>query len=150
VIRVLADANVLVSAALSRDPRAPSVLVLDAALDGRIELITSPTLLGELASVLARPRLRRYLSIDDAERFVADLAGVTALMEDPPAPHHAVCRDPADDYLVALAHSANADAVVTGDLDLLSLAEPGLSVITPRTLIERLASDDQPTRTVPR
>jgi putative PIN family toxin of toxin-antitoxin system len=84
VIRVVADANVLVSAALSRDPRAPSVLVLDAALDGRIELITSPTLLGELASVLARPRLRRYLSIDDAERFVADLAGVTSLTEDPP------------------------------------------------------------------
>jgi hypothetical protein len=38
---------------------------------------------------------------------------------------------------------------VTGDLDLLSLAEPGLSVITPRTLIERLESDDKPTPTVP-
>jgi predicted nucleic acid-binding protein len=57
VIRVLADANVLVSAALTRDPRAPSVLVFEAALDGRIELITSPALLAELASVLARPRL---------------------------------------------------------------------------------------------
>ena len=121
------------------------MLVFDAALDGRIELITSPALLAELASVLARPRLRRYLSIDEAERFVADLAGVTSLTVDPPPPHPAVCRDPADDYLVALAHSANADAVVTGDLDLLSLEEPGLSVITPRELIERLEGDDQAT-----
>jgi hypothetical protein len=41
VIRVLADANVLVSAALARDPEAPSVLVFEAALDGRIETLTS-------------------------------------------------------------------------------------------------------------
>lgn len=145
MIRVLADANVLVSAALSRDPRAPSVLVLDAALDGRIELITSPALLAELASVLARRRLRRYLSIDEAERFVTDLAGVTALTTDPPPPHPAICRDPGDDYLVALAHSVTADILVTGDLDLLSLAERGLTVCTPRELIERLEHDDQAT-----
>jgi putative PIN family toxin of toxin-antitoxin system len=138
VTRVLADANVLVSAALSRDPRAPSVLVLDAAVAGRIALITSPALLAELASVLARPRLRRYLSLEEAERFVSDLAGVTVLAADPPTPHPAVCRDPADDYLVALAHSANAEAIVTGDLDLLSLEEPGVSVVTPRDLVERL------------
>jgi predicted nucleic acid-binding protein len=80
---------------------------------------------------------------------VADLAGVTSLTADPPPPHPAVCRDPADDYLVALAYSANADAVVTGDRDLLSLAEPGLSVITPRELVERLESDNQATPTVP-
>ena len=103
MIRVLADANVLVSAALARDPRAPSVLLLDAALDGRVELITSPALVREIASVLARPRLRRYLSLEEAERFVADLAGVTALTADAPLPYPAVCRDPADDYLVALA-----------------------------------------------
>jgi putative PIN family toxin of toxin-antitoxin system len=138
VTRVLADANVLVLAALSRDPRAPSVLVLEAALDGRIELITSPALLGELASVLARPRLRRYLSLQEAERFVADLAGVTDLTADPPSPHPAVCRDPADDYLVALAHAANAELLVTGDVDLLSLEKPGVPVLTPRDLIERL------------
>ena len=136
--RVLADANVLVSAALSRDPRAPSVLVLEAALDGRIELISSPALLGELASVLARPRLRRYLSLEEAERFVGDLAGLTDLTADPPSPHPAVCRDPGDDYLVALAHAANAEVLVTGDVDLLSLEQPDVPVLTPRDLVERL------------
>jgi predicted nucleic acid-binding protein len=56
MLRVVADANVLISAALARSPQAPSVLTLDAALDGRVELITSPLLLPEIASVLAHPR----------------------------------------------------------------------------------------------
>lgn len=45
MLRVVADANVLISAALARSPKAPSVLTLDAALDRRLELITSPLLL---------------------------------------------------------------------------------------------------------
>ena len=103
MLRVVADANVLISAALARSPNAPSVLTLDAALDGRLELITSPLVLREIASVLARPRLRKYLSADEALRFVTDLAGQTTLLTDPAPPHPAVCRDPDDDYLVALA-----------------------------------------------
>ena len=74
MIRVVVDANVLVSAALARSPLAPSAFVLDSALDGRIELLSSPRLLAEIASVLERPRLRRYLSLDEAARFVAGLA----------------------------------------------------------------------------
>jgi len=60
MLRVVADANVLISAALARSAQAPSVLTLDAALDGRIELITSPLLLQEITTVLARPRLQKY------------------------------------------------------------------------------------------
>jgi len=82
MLRVVADANVLISAALARSPNAPFVLILDAALDSRLELITSPMLLREIASVLARPRLRKYLTTDEALRFVADLAGQTTLLAD--------------------------------------------------------------------
>jgi putative PIN family toxin of toxin-antitoxin system len=103
MLRVVADANVLVSAALARSPQAPSVLTLDAALDGRIELVISPLLLREIAMVLARPRLQKYISAEEAARFLADLAAQTILLVDPPGPHQAVCRDPHDDYLVALA-----------------------------------------------
>jgi putative PIN family toxin of toxin-antitoxin system len=106
VIRVVLDANVLVSAALARNPAASSVRAFDALLDERIEVVGCPALLGEVASVLGRDRLRRYLSIDEARRFVADLAAVMTLAADPPPPHPAVCRDPGDDYLVALAQAA--------------------------------------------
>jgi len=139
VTRVVLDANVLVSAALAKDPAAPSVRAFDALLDGRIEVVGCPALLGEIANVLGRERLRRYLSIDEARRFVADLLGVITLAEDPPRPYPAVCRDPDDDYLVALARAVDVDALVTGDRDLLELAEVGVEVITPRALVERLA-----------
>jgi putative PIN family toxin of toxin-antitoxin system len=82
--RVVADANVLISAALARSPNAPSVVILEAALDGRLDLVTSPQLLGEITNVLKRPRLRKYLSTDEALRFVADLATQTILLTDPP------------------------------------------------------------------
>jgi len=48
VIRIVADANVMVSAALTRSPLAPSALVLEAALDGRVVLLSSPMLLSDL------------------------------------------------------------------------------------------------------
>jgi putative PIN family toxin of toxin-antitoxin system len=66
VIRVVLDANVLVSAALARDSAAPSVRAFDALVDERIEVVGCPELLGEVAAVLRRARLRRYLSIDEA------------------------------------------------------------------------------------
>jgi uncharacterized protein len=140
MLRVVADANVLVSAAIARSPQAPSVLTLDAALDGRAELVTSPLLLREITSVLARQRLRKYVSADEATRFVADLAAQTTLLVDSPGPHPTVCRDPRDDYLVALAEASGAEAIITGDLDLLVI-DPGelaVEVITPRQFVERL------------
>jgi putative PIN family toxin of toxin-antitoxin system len=138
--RVVADANVLVSAAIARSPQAPSVLVLDAALDGRVELVTSPLLLREITSVLSRPRLRKYVTADEATRFVADLAAQTTLLVDPPGSHTAVCRDPRDDYLVALAEASGAEAIITGDLDLLAIdpSQLAVEVVTPRQFVERL------------
>ena len=89
VIRVVLDANVLVSAALARALAAPSLRAFDALLDERIEVVGCPVLLDEVASVLGRDRLRRYLSIDEARRFVADLAAVMSLVADPPPPGRA-------------------------------------------------------------
>ena len=141
MLRAVADANVLVSAAIARSPQAPSVLTLDAALDGRVELVTSPLLLREITSVLSRPRLRKYVSADEATRFVADLAAQTTLLVDPPGPHPTVCRDPRDDYLVALAEANDAETIITGDLDLLVI-DPGqiaVEILTPRQFADRLA-----------
>jgi predicted nucleic acid-binding protein len=51
-----------------------------------------------------------------------------------------VCRDPRDDYLVALARSRGADALVTGDLDLLAIdaSQLDIDIVTPGQLVERL------------
>jgi putative PIN family toxin of toxin-antitoxin system len=91
--------------------------------------------------VLARPRLQKYLTADEALRFISDLAAQTTLLADLPGPHPAVCRDPNDDHLVALATANATDAVVTGDLDLLAIDPKQLAIemITPRQLVDRLS-----------
>jgi len=89
--------------------------------------------------VWGRERLWRYLSIDEARRFVADLLGVMTLAADPQRPYPAICLDPDDDFLVALARAAIVDSLVTGDRDLLELEDVGVPVITPPELVERLA-----------
>lgn len=139
-MRVVADANVLVSAALARSPEAPSVMILDAALEDEIELVTSPALLVEVADVLARPRLQKYVTLEEADEFVAELMKETTFVVDP-VDLERVCRDPDDDYLVALARATRADVLVTGDDDLLSLDADnlGVDVITPRKLADRLS-----------
>lgn len=72
MIRVVADANVLVSAAITSDATSPPAVILEAVLDGRVELVTSPELLVEIGTVLARPRMRRYLSLDKSSHQAAD------------------------------------------------------------------------------
>ena len=53
---------------------------------------------------------------------------------DPPK----ICRDPEDDYLLALAIASKADALVTGDDDLHAVPNPGVEIITPRELLDCL------------
>ena len=52
-----------------------------------------------------------------------------------------MCRDPDDDYLVALATARHADAIVSGDPDLHAIDNKQLDIeiLTPRQLVDRLA-----------
>jgi len=85
--------------------------------------------------VLARPKLRRWIALDDAVALVDALGREADLRPDPGAPPRRV-RDPDDDYLVALAE-VTGSVIVTGDDDLL-MADLTPPAITPRLLIDRL------------
>ena len=50
-------------------------------------------------------------------------------------------RDPSDDYLVALARDARADAIVSGDADLLALEAAAPPILTPRAFVEELSRE---------
>lgn len=135
--RVVVDTGVYVSAAISG--RGPTRAMLDAALSGRLTLVASPRLLGELADVLARPKFRRWLTSEESAGFLAGVELLVTMENDPSLEgRQPVCRDPDDEYLIALAESAECLYLVSGDQDLLVVERGGLSIRTPRELLDEL------------
>lgn len=86
---------------------------------GRLQLLCSEDLLAELADVLDRPRIQAFVSPEDALLLRQLYAQEATFFE--PGANPKVCRDPQDDYLLALAEAARADYLVTRDEDLLVL-----------------------------
>ena len=136
-MRVVLDANVLVSALIS--PAGPPREIVQAWTDERIELVVSAALLDEMTDVLARPRFRRWVSAEAAAGFITGLAQDALLVEDAP-PQPVVSADPDDDYLITLARAAEADYLVSGDRHLLDLTDPLPKVLAPREFLELLGS----------
>jgi putative PIN family toxin of toxin-antitoxin system len=135
VLRVVFDPNVLVSAVIT--PSGPPAEVLDAWRNGEFDLIVSPKLLDELADVLQRPKSRAYVSPEQVSGYVDALASEALAFDDPDDPPR-ISPDPDDDYLIALARTAGADLLVSGDKHLTDLTDPPVPVVTPRDLLARL------------
>ena len=135
-LRAVVDTNVLVAAAIS--PRGLCGRLLDAALDDRWQLVASPQLLAELSTVLAREKFRRWLTIDQASRFVDDVRALSDVLADPPASAQQVSADPKDEFLLALAKVADVAALVSGDAHLTDLADPDPPVLTPAAFWQHL------------
>ena len=135
MLRVVLDPGVLVSAVLST--AGPPAEALDDWRAGEFDLVVSPGLLGELEEVLLRPKFRASVTEDDVRGYVDALAAEAVVLPDPADPP-AVTEDPDDDYIVALAVAAGADAIVSGDAYLLHRADAPVPVLSPRAFVERL------------
>lgn len=138
MIRAVVDPGVLVSAFIGRQGSVPDRIVR-AWRAGRIELVVSRVLLDELADVLARPKFASAAREGRAIDFVGALRVGASLVNDPPGVEP-ITRDPKDDYLVRLARSATATALVSGDRDLLEAVIGDVEVLTPRAFIDRVDS----------
>ncbi len=135
--RAVLDPNVLISALIT--PRGASARILLELRDGAFELIASPALLAELRTVLMRDKFRQYASVDEVGAFVELIRVEGTLIEDPEPAGMSVTDDPGDEYLVALARAARADALVSGDPDLLKLRWR-IPVRSPREFLDSLGS----------
>ena len=131
--RVVCDVGVVISGLLSANG-SPGRL-LDRWCDGGFDLIVSPLWLAELARVLERPKISRYLEPGDAEELLNALRLQAEPADDPPA-QPGVTPDPGDDYLASLARAAGADFLVSGDAHLTGLEDAEPPVLTPREFDE--------------
>ncbi len=127
---VVIDANVFVSAAIQRGA---SHRIVESWLSGSadFEVVMCPELLGEIREVLTtRPRLRRWISLENATLFVDTIEAIVDLVDDPDAVGTET-RDSIDDYLIALARTHRVDVIVSGDKDLLEWEGQRPPVVTP-------------------
>lgn len=120
-MRIVINTNVLLSGLLWHG--APHAL-LNQARAGTIELMTSHALLEELSEVIARRKFTAILqrTAHTPEQILSELHALADIVAAPPLPRP-VCRDPDDDTVLACALAAHADAIVSGDDDLLTLKE---------------------------
>jgi uncharacterized protein len=77
------------------------------------------------------------VSSDGAEAYVAMIERAAIHAPDP-AVERGLTPDPGDDYLVALARQAHANAIVSGDPHLTGLKKPVPPVLTPREALTLL------------
>lgn len=126
-MKAVFDTNVLIAAFVSEGL---CTKLLFRARQKDFRLILCPYILDELEDVLRRKfsasareaRNARNLVIEASENIIVPHKSVTG-----------VCRDPEDDHILGCAISSEADLLVTGDDDLLSLnSYEGIKILTPR------------------
>lgn len=136
--RVVLDTNVVLSALLFAQGR---LAPLRAWRDGRFSPLVSAATTKELVRALSYPKFR--LSAAEQQELLADYLPYCETVHMPAdLPDTAACRDPFDIPFLQLAVVGNADPLVTGDKDLLTLADKSsCSIITAKQLLGMLTSE---------
>lgn len=132
-MRVYLDTNVIVSAVATRGLCADVLHVVVADHD----LVVGARLLAEVRRVL-RTKLRLPAdAVSEVEAFLRQQGDVAAA----PAVHRVKIRDPADVRILAEALGGAAGILVTGDRDLLDVADKApLRIVSPRGMWDLLRS----------
>src|SRR5690554_2868448 len=132
-MRVLIDANVVISYLLY--PNRPGTIqtIFKALFEGKFTLLLPEALLDEIViTVTQKPHLRERIALDALELMVESLRTVAEEIPLIESEIPQVTRDPKDDYLLAYAVVGEADVLVSGDKDLLELGEiAGVRIVSP-------------------
>ncbi len=108
---------------------------------GQIQIFSSEPLLTELASTLTTTKIQRridLIGITAESVYLATRRVVTIV----PIEELTILqlRDPKDAIVLATAISANADAIISGDQDLLVLVDfAGIPILSPREFLNRFS-----------
>ena len=135
-LRVVFDTNVVVSALVFRGGRL--AWLRQAWAGGEAVPVVSRDTLAELVRVLAYPKFG--LTAEDTKNLLTHyMEHAEALGEVKTRARLPRCRDEDDRPFLLLAHAARADALVTGDVDLLAVAaQSRIPILTPHDLRQRL------------
>ena len=133
-MRVVLDTNILIGALITKGT--PPDSLYRAWLRNEIELVTSTAQIRELADVLARERLQRFLDADEATAIVENIGTRAVILDQLPSVSH--LPDPMDNRILATAIAGGADLIVSGEKKhMLALREvDGIPIVTARQALE--------------
>lgn len=125
--RLVVDTNVFASAIIF--PRSAPRQLVDDALDHGVVLFSDVTM-SELTEVLSRSKFDRYASVQERRLFLGQLERAAEFVSNIRLVRE--CRDPKDDKFLEVALNGRADAIITGDADLLALHPwRGIAILPP-------------------
>ncbi len=136
-MRVVVDVNVWISGFLWGGTLEE---ILKLVYENKLYSYVSIELLQELELTLRRPKFREKLSQkkQTVEGFVAIASSISTVLEAVEI-EVAELRDPDDAKIIAIAVASDAEAIITGDLDLLVLQPfQCISILTPAQLLQKL------------
>ena len=130
------DTNILIGALITKGTLPDSLY--QAWLRDEIELVTSTAQTCELADVLARERLQRFLDADEATAIVENIGTRAVILDELPSVSHS--PDPMDNQILATAIAGDVDLIVSGDKKhMLALREvDDIPIVTARKALELL------------
>ena len=114
-LQLIIDTNLWISFIISNKQQLLDPLLFS----GKARLLFSTELITELESTITKPKLKKYFRTNALEEMLLafepfiDLINVQSIVT--------ICRDPKDNFLLALAKDSKADYLLTGDNDLLDL-----------------------------
>lgn len=113
--RIIIDTNLWLSFLISKDyPKLDKILA-----NKLVTLIYSQQLIDEFIEVAQRPKFKKYFTSADLEELLLAISARAHFIE--VSGTVKICRDPKDNFLLALAKDGKADYLLTGDKDLLEL-----------------------------
>ena len=122
-LRLFIDTNLWISFIISKKLNLlePTLLAVNT------RILFSSELVEELQATITKPKLQKYFSENALEEMLTvfdpyiDFITVKSKV--------AICRDPNDNFLLALAKDGKANYLLTGDNDLLNIGKYGKTII---------------------
>ncbi len=123
VDRIIVDTNLWIAFLITKDFKKLDTKIKS----GGVKILFSVELMEEFLAVAERPKFKKYFDKDDLAQLV-DLFDVYGEVVDVKSKVD-VCRDPKDNFLLALAKDSKANFLLTGDKDILALRKFGRTTI---------------------
>jgi len=139
-MKLVLDTNIFISSFFwGGNPRKIVVQIID----GKDTLFVSDEILQEVFSVMSRPKFNvNRLQIIHFIKSIKEIAHSVPTL----GTIRGVCRDSDDDKILECAVLSNADFIISGDSDLLSLKEfQGIPIITASEYINKIEKTNEKT-----